>query len=168
MCLRQESRKDKLELQVNKDDFEYFIANLSNGVYQASKDNLVIAKRIAFIGWAARAKERGLEPPSDLSNGCKFSSLFVKLLFGGEIKGSYLHQFNMIGDELIDFSEESLDVREIKEGGDDPYEVDDDFLFNDEHIESMYSCLPRVQSWINRFNHSIQIEQSDNSSFGFR
>jgi hypothetical protein len=137
---------------MDRDDFKTFIEAQSTGRYRATDENLAAAKRMAMHGWSMRAKERGISDPEDLSYSCKFSSLFIKILFGGSIAGNHDHQFNVIDGKIIDLSSDSGDVNDIKKNGEDPYAIDHDFLFNEDHIDSMYSCLPRVESWVEKFD----------------
>lgn len=101
--------------------------------------------------WKERARERGLPEPKDLSNSCKFCTLFVKALHGGEIRGNYHHQFNVINGEIVDLSFDSEDVSKL----DDPYEHDEIFWLNPEHKESMKSCKPRVRQWVKEYQSTL-------------
>ncbi|WP_144267329.1 hypothetical protein [Comamonas thiooxydans] len=58
----------------------------TDGAVAYTPGNVAMAKAILKEGWSARAAERGLSAPADLSGACKFASLFVKLCFGGALK----------------------------------------------------------------------------------
>lgn len=110
-----------------------------------------LAETIAMAGWRERAQERGLASPEDLSGCCKFSSLFVKFLFGGCIEGHYDHQFNVIEDQEFDLNDSAKDVREMSH----PHWHDDGFIGSHDHVESMKSCLPRVLGWLDSFAAAV-------------
>lgn len=97
--------------------------------------------------WKERAEERGLKEPKDLSYACKFTSLFVREVIGGYISGNEKHQFVVVDDEVVDINEGAEDVRKL----DDPHLEDFGFIGNPDHLDSLESCLPRVQSWLNEF-----------------
>lgn len=91
--------------------------------------------------------------PEDLSSSCKFTSLFAREVFGGEILGNSDHQFvRLHNGSILDLNAEAADVREM----DDPYEIDLDFFGSPDHAESMESCLPRVQAWVEEFSKQVK------------
>lgn len=109
----------------------------TEGAFPLTAENLAIARSILIDGWTARALERGLQVPHDLEGACKFASLFVKLAFGGRIEGAWAHQYNVIAGQTIDLTGQSCAA------GHDPV-----FFGNRDHLASMESCLPRVQTWL--------------------
>jgi hypothetical protein len=113
----------------------------------ATPENLKRAKAFVFEKWKERAVERGAPAPTDLSYSCKFSSLFVQRVFGGTIAGNYDHQYNIIDGEKVDINEDSKDVQ----GLDDPHEHDDDFFGSEDHLDSLNSCVSRVNKWVEEF-----------------
>jgi hypothetical protein len=103
------------------------------------------AKAFVFERWCERAAELGLSEPDDLSNACKFSSIFASHVFGGEMQGNWFHQFVVLDDDsVLDLNEDAADVKAML----DPYEHDEEFWMNEEHAESMASCEARVARWI--------------------
>lgn len=119
----------------------------SDGIIEWSvsmKDEL---KEFLFQKWCERAEENGREEPRDLSYSCKFSTLFFKALFGGKIEGNHGHQYNVLNGEVIDLSEDSEDVKGLK----NPYYNDELFFGNVDHVKSMKSCTERVEKWVEQF-----------------
>lgn len=109
----------------------------TEGAFALTPENVAIARSILTAGWRARALKRGLPAPPDLEGACKFASLFVKLAFGGRIEGAWAHQYNVIAGQTIDLTGQSCDA-----------DHDPVFFGNREHLASMASCLPRVQTWL--------------------
>lgn len=122
------------------------VSDLS-GAIPFTPSNLEAAKTFVIQKWKERAAERGSREPDDLSGACKFSSLFIQKLFGGTIEGNWHHQYNVIGGEVVDITSDSSEVG----GLDEPYHHDLVFFGNPDHIESMKSCLPRVNRWVDEF-----------------
>lgn len=116
----------------------------TEGAYPLTPENLAIARSILIAGWTVRALERGLAAPYDLEGACKFSSLFVKLAFGGRIEGDWAHQYNLIACQKIDLTSQTCGA------GHDPI-----FFGNHEHLASMASCLPRVQTWLSELESKL-------------
>lgn len=121
-----------------------WLLSSTEGAFALTPENLAIARSILTAGWTARALERGLSAPRDLEGACKFASLFVKLAFGGRIEGAWAHQYNVIAGKTIDLTEQSCDA------GHDPV-----FFGNREHLASLKSCLPRVQTWLSTLEAQI-------------
>jgi len=94
--------------------------------------------------WAERHKELGREGiPGDLKGACKFASLFAQKLFGGKMVGSAEHQ-------MLKLPSRMLDLTDIYDPN--TFQHDKDFWENNpEHEESMKSCEPRVQQWVDEF-----------------
>lgn len=116
-------------------------------ILAATEENIAYAKQFALQKWIERARERGLEEPTDLSYGCKFASLFVWSVFGGKLSGNYDHQFVVLDKKIIDLSHDSSDVRSLEQ----PHRHDPVFFGSPDHLDSMNSCLPRVSQWSQEF-----------------
>jgi hypothetical protein len=119
-------------------------------------ENIEKAKRFVLKKWIERFHERypGLAKehpgmvPHDLTDSCKFTSLFAQALFGGEIMGSYDHQYLSLNGQVIDLNADAADVREL---GQAAYDHDHEFFGNPDHRESLKSCMPRVKDWVAEF-----------------
>ncbi len=109
--------------------------------------NVTLATNFIFLKWCERATDRGLSEPVDLSNACKFASIFANVVFGGELNGNWEHQYVVNNTEIIDltnnFNGNRVDAS--------VYKHDEQFWGNDEHVASLVSCIPRVNDWINEF-----------------
>lgn len=109
---------------------------------------LNLARAFVFKQWIARAIELGHQPlPMDLTNSCKFSSLFAQRVFGGTIEANESHCFNRINGKVVDINEFAMDTISL----DEPHECDEYFMEEPEFHESMTSCLPRVERWCDEF-----------------
>lgn len=128
----------------------------SDGVLPPTDDNICKAKEFVFEKWKERAVERGINEPTDLSSSCKFCSLFVKQVFGGRIRGNYDHEHNVIEGKIIDLSCDSEDVSKL----DNPYWHDRTHMGCRDHIETLKSCMPRVNEWVDGFTKKM-VEESD-------
>ena len=118
---------------------------------EATPENIERAKEFVLRKWRERATERGYPEPEDLSSSCKFTSMFAQAIFGGQIRGNYEHQFLVIDDEIIDLNKDAADVKAM----DDPHDHDESWFGNDEHIDSMQSCKPRVMDWVREFKAGL-------------
>jgi hypothetical protein len=105
------------------------------------------AQEFILSKWKERAAEYQLPIPTDLSMSCKFSSLFVQRIFGGFLQGNLRHVFNEIDGNVHDLNASAMDVLTIE----DPHEDDSECLYDPEYIESLESCLPRVNAWTKEF-----------------
>lgn len=118
------------------------------GLIPHSEDAEEAARDFALNGWNARRFERGLPAAKDLSNACKFASLFARELFGGTLKGNAEHQYlELPSGQVVDLTQGSAMFDEM----DDPMVHDPDFWGNPEHVESLESCMPRVDDWVKGF-----------------
>lgn len=107
-----------------------------------------LAREFVLRKWRERAAERGLSVPRDLSGSCKFSSLFASRLFGLEMRGNEDHQFCIHPDgSIFDLNADAEDVRALA----NPWKHDPAFWMNPDHQESMESCHPRVEAWLDEF-----------------
>lgn len=121
------------------------------GRYVLDAMSLSIASSVAREGWNERRAERFLMPSKDMSGSCKFGSLFLRALFGGEIRGNSDHQYVIREGRILDLSAKARDVAQL----DDPYGHAADW-FNDPDLrDSLESCLPRVVTWITRFETEL-------------
>lgn len=131
---------------------------------EATPENLQRASEFVLKKWRERAAERGYPEPEDLSSSCKFSSLFAQAIFGGQIQGHYEHQYVVLNGEIIDLNKDAADVKAM----DDPHDHDESWFGNDEHIDSMESCKPRVMDWVREFraglNESFTLDSLDGSA----
>lgn len=116
-----------------------------------TRENYQKAYEHVLTGWQKRAEERGYEIPASLDNACKFSSLFMKLVFGGRIEGNYDHQFNVIENTIVDLTQDSPALKNME----NPYEHDELFFGNEEHMESLISCMPRVLEWVRDYEKAL-------------
>ena len=123
----------------------------TEGFLEPTDENIKKAKDFVFQKWKERAIERMAREPMDLSSACKFSSLFVKMVFGGTIKGSWGHQYNDIGGRVVDINSDAGDVLSLA----DPHFHDRKFIGNRGHNESLESCMPRVKKWVEEFRNSV-------------
>jgi hypothetical protein len=102
------------------------------------------AKDFVFRMWCQLAIERDIAAPDDLSGACKYGSLFVRELFGGEIEGNYSHQFNRVDGRLIDLSHDARDVGLMLR----PYQHDPDYFDIPEYQQKLAACMPRIDRWV--------------------
>jgi hypothetical protein len=115
----------------------------------ATPENIARARDFVLEKWQERGRERGYEV-SDLTNSCKFSSLFAREIFGGKLRGSQAHQFvELPSGKILDLNIDAKDVRAL---GDNAHDHDDDYFWgNPEHKEAVDSCRPRVAQWVAAF-----------------
>ena len=116
-------------------------------IIQLNPNSWKAAQEFAYEKMCERATEFGLARPFDLSHGCKFSSLFVQRTFGGKIEGNEFHYFNKIRGKIHDLNEFAFDVSNL----DDPYLHDPQEIMQIDYLESLESCLPRVNRWVAEF-----------------
>lgn len=120
----------------------------------ATVDNIHRAKDFLMGKWVEWHQERGNDHPEDLSNSCKFSSLFAREVFGGRLRGNHLHQFvELPNGQILDLN---IDARDVLNMGAHAHHHDDELFWgNPEHKESLDSCRPRVAQWVAEFITSI-------------
>lgn len=117
-------------------------------ILSPTKHNIEVAKAFVLKKWKERASERGYKEPNDLSSSCKFSSLFAQKIFGGTIFGNENHQYVKLSNGIIiDLNIDAEDVKLLAS----PHSHDEEFWKNTEHKESMKSCIPRVNRWVEEF-----------------
>lgn len=101
------------------------------------------ASDFVFEKWVERAKERGWELPTDLSWACKFASLFAVCVFGGRMRGNDEHQYAVHPTYgIIDLTNGVMGREMGHDAG---------WWANKDHVESMQSCVPRVERWVEEF-----------------
>lgn len=142
---------DMNDIRSGTDDFLKWLHDDRLGLYQVTEQSLEVARAIALEGWCERAGERQWPIPSDLAGACKFSTLFAKSLFGGVLQGTIDHQYNLIDGKIVDLNANAEDVQALRTAGRDVYQHDEYFFGNEEHLDSMLSCLPRITLWRDRF-----------------
>jgi hypothetical protein len=147
-------------LKTDKGDQKLFkprIAKLMQeaaGTLQPTPNMIAKASAFVFEKWKERAAERGEPTPTDLSNSCKFSSLFAQALFGGQIAGNYDHQYLDFNGKVIDLNVDAADVDALK----NPYANDPKFLRHPDFKASLASCKPRVAKWVKEFKSTLNTE----------
>ena len=140
---------------------------------KASEDAVRHARAFALLMWQERHDEKAAEwkaatgsdwtreRPADLSSSCKFTSLFAAVVFGGEMKGNYDHQFAAADGKIIDLNAEADDVK----GRAGVHEHDPDFFWSPDHLDSLRSCLPRVERWLAAYSEVLQAETAPSASY---
>lgn len=109
-------------------------------------------------------KPREFVPPSDLSDGCKFSSYFCSIVFGGKMAGNYDHYFVILPNgSTLDLNDEAKDVADMmaahfKGEGGDPYRVDDLFMAQALRPDRK-NVSKRVADWLNEFCEEQRLPQ---------
>lgn len=144
-------------------ELDDWLSEETEGIYPLTEENLALAAEVALQCWRERSAERSAPPPADLSYSCKFCSLYAKALFGGSIRGNFDHQYNVIQGKRVDLSGASMDVSAIRSAGANPYFHDSDFFGSGDHLESLLSCLPRVEKWLRTFDSQIGSQNADPS-----
>lgn len=133
---------------------------------KATPKRVAAAKAFVLKKWQERAEERGGEKPDDLIDACKFCSLFAQSVFGGEIRGNWHHQWVEREDgKVLDLTEGCRGLDALKADGIEIYEHDESFFGNPEHLESMDSCLPRIQEWVREFREILSLRVKENRNF---
>lgn len=144
----------------NTDALREWLSTDTPGFYPVTEDALILARQVALAGWRERTKERCWPEPKDLSGSCKFSTLLVKTLFGGVVQGHTDHQYNVVNGKVLDLNADADDVQKLLASGDVVYRHDLAFFGNDDHLDSMLSCLPRVACWSERFVQlAVEVER---------
>ncbi len=126
--------------------------SIGSSYLPATPENIERAKAFVFEKWKERAAERGQPEPADLSYACKFSSLFAQQIFGGEIQGNANHQFlRTPNGQILDLNIDAADVKKLGAGA---HGHDKRWFGNRDHKESMKSCMPRVEKWVEEFRRN--------------
>lgn len=93
--------------------------------------------------------------PRDLSNSCKFSSMFAQKVFGGELRGNFHHQYvehPEMPNGILDLNHDADDVKRLA----NPYRHDKRFFGRGAHYDSMISCQKRVNAWVREFRRELE------------
>lgn len=118
----------------------------------ATPENIARAKEFVMKKWIERFRERSgpnASPPTDLTDSCKFSSLFAQEVFGGSLRGNGDHQYvETPKGEIIDLN---IDAQDVKQLGDRAHRHDDLFWGSRDHRVSLNSCRGRVADWVKEF-----------------
>lgn len=132
-------------MYVSEEDFfdDYF----EGFPIEANDENIAAARAFCMARWTERAVDAGAPPPDDLSNACKFTSLFGSVVFGADIAGNYHHVYNVLGGARIDINDGSKDIAMLES----PYRHDPEFIHSEAFEDSMKSCVARVTEWIEAF-----------------
>jgi hypothetical protein len=117
-------------------------------------DNVARAKAFVFEKWKERAKEYHRPEPLDLSNACKFASLFAREIFGVRLRGNWHHQYLVAPNgQIVDLTDAAGVPANI-----DPHAHDRHFWGNPEHKDDMKSCKPRVDKWKREFMQGLSYQ----------
>lgn len=131
------------------------------GLLPPTPENIERAKQFAFQKWIEYHEERkarcgprvNYRMPHDLTNACKFTSLFARAIFGGRLRGNEAHQFVQLADgTIIDLNIDAEDVQQLE---DYAHRHEVGFWGNPDHKDSVDSCVPRVDRWVNEFISNI-------------
>ena len=114
--------------------------------YPLNRYTLQLANEIADELWRERNAERLLQS-EDRSGSCKFASLLARSLFGGTLAGNQNHVFVKRRGRLLDLNEAQQDVLKL---GEKAY-VEDKSLSDRAYRDSLGSCLPRVNRWMEEY-----------------
>jgi hypothetical protein len=127
---------------------------------EATEEALDEARAFVFEKWCERAQRLGRPTPYDLSSSCRFSSLFVRFVFGGTLKGNLRHMFNEIDGQIIDLNKNALDVRNMEQNQMQPYcHVESDILHPD-YRERVETCVLFVKQWSDEFIQKMEYKIS--------
>lgn len=133
------------------------------GRLPATPENIARAQQFVFKKWLEYHQERAAyggpnakyHMPTDLTNSCKFSSLFAREIFGGRLRGNEAHQFVEAPDgTIIDLN---IDADDVKQLGDYAHRHMSGFWGNPDHRDSVNSCIPRVGRWVEEFMREMNI-----------
>lgn len=114
-----------------------------------SPNEILQLQEFVFQKWCERAKELHLDNPGDLSGSCKFTSLFIQSLYGGDIRGNWHHiHVRLKSGQVIDLNSKAQDVQDIITKGSNPHLHHRSFIASAETRASFESCRPRVTRWI--------------------
>lgn len=121
-------------------------------------ENLAAASVFLLEKWRERARERGWSEPDDLTNACKFASVFAQDVFGGRLRGNWHHQWvdhpevgriDLTRGAGVEDHSERCAFGGCSLGPIDQH--DRHFWGNADHVDSLESVLPRVGKWVAEF-----------------
>lgn len=135
-------------------------------------ENIAKAKRFAARKYAERCRETNPllardHPsliPTDLSGGFKFAALFAHRLFGGVIRGSQHHLWLVCHGKKIDLCADSGLTKAIGKKANYHHP---NLLKLQTHRDSLRSCMPRVEQWVQEFLETLDGEEL-NEDFSFK
>lgn len=134
------------------------IKTIYSGRYPLNPQTLRMANRIMDELWTERNGEWG-KRTADRSGSCKFAALLARELFGGKLAGNQRHVFVVRAGKVLDLNSTQEDVKALGSLAHMRHSSD---LLHRDYRESLASCLPRVQRWIQVFEkryHALAIEQ---------
>ncbi|TLX17062.1 hypothetical protein [Rhizobium sp. MHM7A] len=129
-----------------EDFFHRYFEEFGDGI-EPSPENLTMVREFLLEKWRQRAAELDKEPPTDLTDSCKFSALFGSVVFGADIGGNWNHVYNLVDGEIVDINAEAADVK----GRRGIYKHDSSFIESYDFRESMKTCRERVSTWLREF-----------------
>jgi len=125
------------------------------------------AKRFCLLRWQEHLAKlpkrvRPATLPADLSNACRFTATFSKLVFGGEIQGNWYHVFCVLDNQVIDLTDgvQFVDgipeqmMHQAKRLGfhvDNPMSHDRRVWQDKEFLRGMASVYPLAYEWSEMF-----------------
>lgn len=127
---------------------------------EPTEENIALAKEFVFRKWVERfhekyprlARDRPDMIPTDLTDSCQFSTLFAQRIFGGAVRGNNKHFYLVSNGKRIDLNAEASDVRAL---GDKAYRHNPRFVSDVFTQQSLDSCIPRVEQWVEEFLSEI-------------
>ena len=139
---------------MNREEYEEIADSYPDLPIPATPENIELARKFMMAAWDKRAEELGRKDPPDLSDSCKFSSQFARIIFGGELQGNVDHQFvRLANGRILDLNMYADDVQHKI---DHPHIHDPEFFGNPEHEKSMASCRGRVFQWVEDFRKLLK------------
>lgn len=139
---------------MNRAEYEELADSYPDLPIPATPENIAFARKFMLAAWDQRAEELGRKDPPDLSDSCKFSSQFARIIFGGELQGNVDHQFiRLPNGRILDLNMYADDVQHKI---DHPHIHDPEFFGNPEHEKSMASCRGRVFQWVEDFRKLLK------------
>ncbi len=119
--------------------------NFIEGRVPLTPQNRLVAEKVLDELWAERALELWGEVPLHRAGSCKFAALLAQKLFGGAIRGNLDHVFVQMTDgSVLDLNEDQPDVLEME----DKAHHHDGSVYGHDYRQSLASCLPRVEKWL--------------------
>lgn len=122
--------------------------------YPINQYSLILANEAITGLWNERRMERNTPLIKDRSGSCKFAALLARALFGGRIAGNSDHVFVIRNNQILDLNHEQNDVLTL---GEYAYVDSPETISHPDYIESLNSCIPRVNRWIHWFNKNYSV-----------
>lgn len=142
-------------------------------------ENIAAAERFVLSAWKRYTKERHGQEAVDLSNACKFSTVFAQALFGGRVRANYYHCWlESPTGELVDLTQgvqfrdgipEDLQLRATKAGLDvgTPFTHDPRIFNEPEFVNGLGSLYTIVRSWVREFLDQLDWEYPSDWDWGW-